>query len=88
MTGRFELAGGRRDNVARQFEGSAGGQEVRQLLAQAERAARAILNDNSDRLYRIANALLEHETLTAQELTALGEGRAAPRRAPLQLPGA
>ncbi|MEX0658456.1 MAG: AAA family ATPase [Egibacteraceae bacterium] len=101
MTGRFELAGGRKDDkAARQFEGSAGGQEVRQLLAQAEKAARVILDDHADQLRRIAKALLRHETLTAAELADLGAGRtltdgqaartlaAQPtRRPPLRLPG-
>ena len=93
MTGRFELAGGRKDNKPAQFEGSAGGQEVRQLLTQAEKAARVILGDHRDQLYRIAKALLEHETLTAAELMDLGEGRTLSqhqpaRRPPLRLPGA
>jgi len=89
MTGRFELAGGRKDSVARQFEGSAGGQEVRQLLAQAERAARVILNDNAERLHLIARTLVERETLTARELSELGQESISPtRREPLRLSGA
>ncbi|HVL98799.1 MAG TPA: AAA family ATPase [Egibacteraceae bacterium] len=94
MTGRFELAGGKKDSVARQFEGSAGGQEVRQLLAQAERAARVILGDHAGRLRLIAGALLERETLTAAELDELGrgvpltQGVPEPVRRPLRLRGA
>ena len=94
MTGRFELAGGRKDSLPRQFEGSAGGQEVRHLLSQAERAARTILADHDRQLLAIANALLERETLTAREVAEIGERPLQPlprpRRglAPLRLPGA
>ncbi|MDP8969351.1 MAG: AAA family ATPase [Actinomycetota bacterium] len=78
MTGRFELAGGRQDSVSHQFEGSAGGREVRQLLAWAERAARTILGERSEPLDAIAGALAAQETLTARELDQLaGYGLAA-----------
>ncbi|MBW3556433.1 MAG: AAA family ATPase [Actinobacteria bacterium] len=86
MTGRFELAGGKREPVSHHFEGSAGGAEVRDLLTRAEQAARTILRDNAGDLEAIAEALVHRETLTATELrglarrgTTAGAGGAAVR---------
>ena len=76
MTGRYELAGGKKDDPTHYFEGSAGGAEVRLLLSRAEQAAQQILADNRTSLYAIADALVERETLTAAELARLA-GRPA-----------
>ncbi len=70
MTGRFELAG-QDDKKMPYLEGSAGGTEVRTLLAGAEQAAKTILSDNEDSLELIASTLAERETLSASELTEL-----------------
>ncbi len=71
MTGRFELAGTQSDKKMPYVEGSAGGNEVRTLLAGAEHAAMTILGDNTRSLRLIAATLAERETLTASELTEL-----------------
>ena len=71
MTGRFELAGQGRDPGTPYVEGSAGGAEVRALLARAEQAARVFLRDNAERLHTIADTLAERETLSAPELAEL-----------------
>ncbi len=71
MTGRFELAGGQSDKKMPYLEGSAGGTEVRTLLAGAEQAARTILRDNEHSLLLIAATLADRETLTASELAEL-----------------
>jgi cell division protease FtsH len=42
-------------------------QEVRRIIEEAESAARAVLTDNLDELHRLAEALLEYETLTGEE---------------------
>jgi cell division protease FtsH len=42
-------------------------QEVRKLIEEAEAVARKVLTDNLDELHRLANALLEYETLTGEE---------------------
>jgi cell division protease FtsH len=75
MTGRFELAGGRGETVRHHFEGSAGGAEVRELLARSEQAARSILRDNNGDLQVVTAALAQRETLTAAQLSEL-TGRA------------
>lgn len=77
MTGRFELAGGKREPVSHHFEGSAGGAEVRDLLTRAEQAARKVLRDNAGDLEAIAEALARRETLTAAELRGLARRGAA-----------
>ena len=67
MTGRFELAAARADGTP-YVEGSAGGREVRELVAKAEQAAQSILTDNQSAFLDVANALAEYETLTAAQL--------------------
>jgi cell division protease FtsH len=42
-------------------------QEVRRLIEEAEATARKVLTDNLDQLHRLANALLEYETLNGEE---------------------
>ena len=88
MTGRFELATGRRSDRTPYIEGSAGGHEVRRLVAGAESKARSILADNQDVLFSIAGALAEHESLTAEEIAVLAARarRLAPPPAPAGRP--
>ena len=78
MTGRYELAAGRKDD-AHYFEGSAGGAEVRQLLAKSEQTAQIILRDHRGELFAIAGALVQRETLSASELLHLAGKGGAPR---------
>ena len=42
-------------------------QEIRRLIEEAEGAARKVLTEHLDELHRLANALLEYETLTGEE---------------------
>ena len=46
-------------------------QEVRQMLTRAEENARRILSENAADLHKLANGLLEHETLTLAEIQEL-----------------
>ena len=48
--------------------------EVRRLIEEADASARRILTDHSDELEKIAQALLEYETLSGAEVTALLKG--------------
>lgn len=80
MTGRFELAAGTRHGSTPLIEGSAGGEEVRRLVAGAEVAARSILKDNRATLLRIADALAERETVNADDLEELAGRAVGPRR--------
>lgn len=71
MTGRFDLAGNGRDPRMPRIDGPAAGEEVRRLVAGAETVARTILDDNRPALLRIARALADQESLTAQDVTVL-----------------
>ncbi|MBA2919204.1 ATP-dependent zinc metalloprotease FtsH [Sphingomonas sp. MAH-20] len=42
-------------------------QEIRHLIEEAEATARKVLTDNLDQLHRLAEALLEYETVTGEE---------------------
>ncbi|MEK9502101.1 ATP-dependent zinc metalloprotease FtsH [Gaopeijia maritima] len=59
-------------------------QEVKRILDESHERARAVLVEHEDLLERIALALLERETLDADEIKLLDEGRALP---PLEVPG-
>ena len=50
-------------------------QEVRKLVDQGYEAARKILTEKNDAFVRLAQALLEYETLTGEEILAVMEGR-------------
>jgi cell division protease FtsH len=52
--------------------------EVKAFLDEAYRRAAAVLADNRDLLERLAEALLERETLDREEIAALAEGRPLP----------
>jgi cell division protease FtsH len=79
MTGRYELAGGSRDRMP-VVEGSAGGNEVRRLVAGAETAAATILTNNRMMLLRLARVLAERETLPNHEVARLCGQAPGPRR--------
>ena len=52
--------------------------EVRRLIDEAYQSAHAILESNQDAMHRIAAALLERETIDAEELRLLIEGKELP----------
>ncbi len=65
--------------------------EVRRLVDEGYRTARDVLTDHRDKLDRLATGLLEYETLTGDEITAVIEGRppdpaAGPKRDRTVLP--
>lgn len=80
MTGRFELAGGRRPDNGIYLEGSAGGDEVRRLIAGAEVKARSILADNRRPLLNLARALGERESLSSGQVATVIAGSVLPAR--------
>jgi cell division protease FtsH len=51
-------------------------QEVKRLVEDAHSAAKTILTSHLEELHRLAGALLEHETLTGDEIKALSAGEA------------
>jgi cell division protease FtsH len=53
--------------------------EVRRLIEEGESKARLILNEKIDDLHTIANALLEYETLSGDEVAALLRGETISR---------
>ena len=60
--------------------------EVRELLETAEKRAREILMENRDALHRLKDALLEYETLTAEEVKTVVDGGAVDRQDTPQKP--
>jgi cell division protease FtsH len=61
--------------------------EVRRLIDEAYQSAHTIINANQDPMHRIAAALLERETIDAEEVKMLIEGRELPpMRSPLAAP--
>ena len=52
--------------------------EVRRLIDEAYQSAHAIINANQDAMHRIAAALLERETIDAEEVKMLIEGKELP----------
>jgi len=67
MTGKLELTRRQDERIMGQSNKPTD-QEVGALLAKAEQAAVVILKDNAGRLAAIAQALMERETLTAEEI--------------------
>jgi len=55
-------------------------QEVRAIIDSQYKIAKQVLTDNRDKLDRLATALLERETLDADEITAVLDGRELPPR--------
>jgi cell division protease FtsH len=60
--------------------------EIHDLVTVAYQNARKIIEDNRDALTRIAEALLERETVDAKEIEALIEGRELPPLKPAAVP--
>ncbi len=60
--------------------------EVRRLIEEAETKARDILIEHIDDLHRLAQALLEYETLSGDEVRALMRGEAIVRKDPNDTP--
>jgi len=61
-------------------------QEVRRIIDEQYAIVKALLEGKRDRVEDIAKALLERETLDAEELTALLEGRELPPRQRVVIP--
>jgi cell division protease FtsH len=57
-------------------------EEVRRLIEEAEDTARAILTEHRDELDKLANALLEFETLSGDDVAALLRGETLTRDDP------
>jgi cell division protease FtsH len=57
-------------------------EEVRKLIEDGENSARRIISENAEQFEAIAQALLEFETLTGDELRALMEGKRPTREDP------
>jgi cell division protease FtsH len=61
-------------------------QEVKSIVEGQHVLARKIITDNKEKLDRLASALLERETLDAEEIEAALEGRELPRRQRVVIP--
>jgi cell division protease FtsH len=61
-------------------------QEVRSIIQSQHELARRIVTDNREKLDRLATALLERETLDAEEIDAALDGRELPRRQRVIIP--
>jgi len=61
--------------------------EIRRIVEEGDKAARKILTDDRDKLETIAQALLEFETLTGEEIKALLRGEEVVRKDPAQSSG-
>jgi cell division protease FtsH len=70
------------EETARQIDA-----EVRSLVDQAYRSAYSILDENKPTMDRLAKALLERETLDAEEIRLVIEGKDLPPLSPLNGPG-
>jgi cell division protease FtsH len=61
-------------------------EEVQTLVRSAEEAARTMLTEKRDILDRMAEALLERETIDGEEIDAIVEGRELPAREKVSIP--
>jgi cell division protease FtsH len=61
------------EETARQID-----QEVRRLIDEAYKSAYSLVESHSDAMHRLANALLERETIDAEEVRLLIEGKELP----------
>ncbi len=61
-------------------------EEVQQIIRESELAARTLLGDKRELLDKMAEALLERETLDAEEIDAIVEGRELPPREKVTIP--
>jgi len=62
--------------------------EIRRLVDEGYAGAQKIISENLDRLHDLANALLEHETLTGDEVGAVLRGEPLPKAAAPEPPSA
>ncbi|MGI9499401.1 MAG: ATP-dependent zinc metalloprotease FtsH, partial [Geminicoccaceae bacterium] len=62
--------------------------EVRSLVDTGYEKARMLISDHIERLNDLANALLEHETLTGDEISAILRGEPMPKAPPQEPPSA
>ncbi|MEM9629328.1 MAG: ATP-dependent zinc metalloprotease FtsH [Pseudomonadota bacterium] len=62
--------------------------EIRELVDTGYDKARTLITDHKDRLDDLANALLEHETLTGDEISAILRGEPMPKAPPQEPPSA
>ena len=62
--------------------------EVRKLVDTGYDKARTLITDSLNRLHDLANALLEHETLTGDEISAILRGEPMPKAPPPEPPSA
>jgi cell division protease FtsH len=60
--------------------------EVKAIVDQSYETARKVVRDNKEKLNRLAEALLERETLDAEEIEAALEGRELPQRQKVIIP--
>lgn len=71
MTGKLEFAGRSDDRMLGRSSNEPAEKEIGALLTKAELAATTILKDNASRLAAIAEALMERETLSAEEIASV-----------------
>jgi cell division protease FtsH len=69
------------EETARQID-----QEVRRIIEEQHVRARQVVGQNRDKLDRLAQALLERETLDAEEIEAAIDGRTLPTRERVVIP--
>jgi cell division protease FtsH len=62
--------------------------EIRQIVDEGYKVAQTVISENLDRLHDLANSLLEHETLTGEEVSAVLRGDPMPKSPPQESPGA
>ncbi len=62
--------------------------EIRQLVDTGYEKARTLITESLERLHDLANALLEHETLTGDEISAILRGEPMPKAPPQEPPSA
>jgi cell division protease FtsH len=62
--------------------------EIRRIVDEGYGGAQHIISSNLERLHDLANALLEHETLTGEEVSAVLRGDPMPKAPPHEPPGA
>ena len=60
--------------------------EIRRIVMQNYDKAKALLSDNKQQLDRLAEALLDRETVDGSEIDAIVEGRPLPRRERVNIP--
>jgi cell division protease FtsH len=69
------------DETAREID-----REVRSIVEAQYATAKRVIQENRDKLNRLAEALLERETLDSEEIQAAMEGKELPARDPVVIP--